>query len=109
MAEKLPENSINQTWKSRLGKWQMNGKEPFQLISDTELIERDGQLLLSNKFNIEMPGIEGDRVLVPLRIISDTMAVTVGFARFGGQVLQIVRQADGRENIKVFGYTMKRE
>ena len=109
LAEKLPEQTMNDAWKQRLGKWRMNGNEPFQLISDAALIDKDGQLLLSNKFNIEMPGIDGDRVQVPLRIISDTLAITVGFSRFGGQALQVVRQPDGRETLKIFGYLLDRD
>jgi CubicO group peptidase (beta-lactamase class C family) len=109
MAEKLPAPVMSAAWKKRLGKWKMNGKEPFQLISDAELVEKDGQLLLSNKFNIEMPGIEGDRVEVPLRILSDSMAITVGFSRFAGQALQVIRQPDGHEVLKTFGYMLQKD
>lgn len=104
LAEKIEMQPLTNVWQERLGGYNTDGINNYQMFSDFKLTSSEGLLLLSAKFNMEF-GSDTD-VIIPLKIINDNLAIVWGYGRFSGQAVQFVKN-NNSETMRFMGFNCK--
>lgn len=102
--QKLPEYTISEAWKNRLGFYRTNTLDELFKINKLQLEIDDGILL----FNVTIQGKSADsgtELKIVLNPISDTEAVVTGLANGEGGTVR-VRKTGATENIYYSGFML---
>jgi hypothetical protein len=67
-----------------------NSLNSYQMFSGYSMQEERGCLLMKSKFNMEMHGADS-QVIVPLKVINDSIADVWGYGWICGQAIQFIR------------------
>lgn len=95
---------VPQAWQERAGTYEILNPDPVMFIRDPVLQYNAETGLFSVQVN--SPPLGGTTSL-PLNVVDDTLAVTAGYGRLAGEVLQL-RREEGEERIFYSGLEMRR-
>jgi len=94
--QKVPEYTISEAWKNRLGLYQTNTLDELFEIGKVQLDIDDGILL----FNVNLQGKSADsdtEIKIALNPISDTEAVVIGLADGEGGTVRVIKTGESED------------
>ncbi|MGD2118911.1 MAG: serine hydrolase domain-containing protein [Chromatiales bacterium] len=100
LGKKVAPIEMPESWKKRLGKYQLHNPDPLFPVIDTELLMHDEQLYMKYR----MPLLTDRTMQIPLRPISDDQAIILGLGRTRGETLWVSRENNGQEIVHYSGF-----
>lgn len=100
--KQYPEQNITDTWKNRLGKYQVLNYNSGSMFSEAELMISENTLYI----NAKTP-FSDQYMSMPFEIKNETLASVLGTATYSGSMLQ-VRNENGVETLYFMGLRMKK-
>ncbi|MFW5785848.1 MAG: serine hydrolase domain-containing protein [bacterium] len=95
---------VPEVWQRRAGRYEIVNPDPVSAISDPE-IHYDEKTGL---FSVTVDSVPmGGSITLPLRPVSDDLAVTAGYGRLAGEALQ-VRREGGQERFYYSGFEVRK-
>lgn len=103
LGERVRDEKIPNNWKRRVGNYRVLNPDSGYEMKKTKVVIEHGILNISYK----IPKLSNKTISVPIRPISDTMAIVLGLGRMRGEVLQVV-MVDGKECLRYSGYIVRK-
>lgn len=99
---KIKNRELTEIWESRLGRYSIlsENKDAYNLVSDFELINEQGLLILMVKDKLEK-----QQLRIVLKIKSDNFAISEGLGRYAGNAMQVIKE-DGKEILEIYGFRL---
>lgn len=101
---KVEKTKIPGKWKNRIGEYEIINKDDFEFVSDCELKEEDGMLLLEISARLE----KKQKLNFGLGIENENLAYVLGLGRHGGQAVRFIKDDEGKEIMYYSGYKFKK-
>ncbi len=95
---------IQGKWENRIGKYEIFNKDDFEFVSDCELKEDKGILILEISTRL----VKKQKLNFGLGIENDNLAYVLGLGRHGGQAIQFTKDDEGKEVMYYSGYKFKK-